>query len=441
MRRKRIWIPLAVVAVLGLLIVGNLMGKGGGGAKADAEFVTRRTIESWVRAPGLIQPIVSVDISSNVTGRVARLYVEEGQRVAKGDLLLVLDDTRYQSAVDQYEALLGAARSQLELADAQRELAAQVLARREDLFERGLLSSEELEAARVDLRVKRATVAAQRDEIARQEAALAESRRDLEDTRFTAPIGGVVTALNLEEGENVLIGTMNNPGTVVLTIADLSRMEVQARVNESDVVLVSPGQPVRIEVDAKRRDPLEGVVTTVGESGTRSSRDEGAEFEVHVTITGPPAWLRPGMSADVEILAATAEDVLTVPIQALVARTERTVARWERGETEDRAAAGVADTAAAADATASRTGADGRAGEAEDRSELVPGVFVLEEGEARFRRIETGVRGESYVEVLSGVEAGATVLSGPYRVLRRLRHGEAVEVREEAEDGGDRRQD
>ena len=444
MRRKRVWIPLAVLVILGLLIVGNLVGKGGRGIQADAEPIERRSIESWVRAPGLIQPIVSVDISSNVTGRVVQLYVEEGQRVERGDLLLVLDDTRYQSAVDQYEALLSAARSQLLLAEAQRDLAAQVLARREDLHARGLLSSEELETARVDLRVKEATVAAQGDEIARQEAALAESRRDLEETHFTAPIGGVITSLNLEEGENVLIGTMNNPGTVVLTIADLSRMEVEARINESDVVLVSPGQPVRIEVDAKRRTPLVGVVTTVGESGTRSSRDEGAEFQVNVTITEPPAWLRPGMSADVEILVATAEDVLTVPIQALVARTESTVSRWERGETggdgEGRDDGRDRDDGEGRDDGRDRD--DGQESEAEatvtggDRSELVPGVFVLEEDEAGFRRIETGVRGESYVEVLSGVEEGETVLSGPYRVLRRLRHGEVVQVREDNEEAG-----
>ncbi len=415
MRRKRLWIPLIVVVVLGLLIVGNLSRRDQGGKEVKVELAETRSLKSWVRAPGLVQPVVSVDISSNVSGRVAQLSVREGDAVAAGTLLLTLDDTRFRSAVAQYEALLGAARSQLNLAEAQRELAEQVLARREDLHGRGLLSSEELESARVDVRVKNATVAAQTDEIARQEAALAESRRDLEETRFTAPIDGVVTALNLEEGENVLIGTMNNPGTVILTLADLSAMEVEARVGESDVVHVDAGQSVQIEVDAMPDLTLEGVVTTVGESGRRSSRDEGAEFEVHVTITAPPEWLRPGMSADVEILVATAEEVTTVPISSLVARTEKTVLAWERGERQrdeeepEESEEGESDSESTGDAT---------------RSKLIPGIFVLEEGKAAFRRIETGVRGESFVEVAED----ETIIAGPYRVLRRMHHGDPAKA-------------
>ncbi len=430
MRRKQVWIPLAALALLAALILANLVGKRSDAAQVDVEGVERRSLERWVRAPGLVQPILSVDISSNVSGRVDRLLVREGQSVAKGDPLLVLDDTRYRSAVAQYEALLSAARSQLLLAEAQQELAAQVLTRREDLYARGLLSIEELEAARVDLRVHDAGVASRRDEIARQQAALDESRRDLEETRFTAPMNGVVTALNIEEGENVLIGTMNNPGTVVLTIADLARMEVKARVNESDVVLVEPGQRVRIEVDALRDQPLDGLVTTVGESGTRSSRDEGAEFEVHVTISEPPAWLRPGMSADVEILTATAEDVLSVPIQSLVARAQETVQRWEAGEEEGDAQDQLAE--------ASGEGRPGRTAAGPGRSDLVPGVFVMEEGKALFRRIKTGVRGETYVEAGTGVSEDDVVISGPYRILRRLGQGEAVRPRPEQAGSSDR---
>lgn len=429
MRRKRFWIPLVVVVVLGVLIVGNLSRRDKGGKEVKVESAEARSLKSWVRAPGLVQPVVSVDISSNVSGRVAQLSVREGEAVAAGTLLLTLDDTRFRSAVAQYEALLGGARSQLLLAEAQRELAEQVLARREDLHARGLLSNEELQSARVDLRVKDATVAAQTDEIDRQRAALTESERDLEETRFIAPIDGVVTALNLEQGENVLIGTMNNPGTVILTLADLSAMEVEARVNESDVVHVDSGQSVRIEVDAMPDLTLEGVVTTVGESGRRSSRDEGAEFEVHVTITSPPPWLRPGMSADVEILVATAEEVTTVPIQALVARTEKTVLSWERGEDlkdEEEPQKSQEDEP------------EGESVEDAARTKLIPGVFVVEEGKARFRRIETGVRGESFVEVRDGVAEGEAIIAGPYRVLRRMHHGDPVKIEKDRQDEEDR---
>lgn len=421
MVRRRVWIPVATVVVLGALVAANLGNRGSRGKQVKTEKVTRRSLETWVRAPGRVQPVVSVDISSNVTGRVEHLAVREGDRVRRGQLLLTLDDTRLRSEVDQYEAMLSAAGSQLTLAEARRDLAAQVLKRREDLFEGGLLSSEELESARVDLRVNQAQVAAQRDEIARLRAAVRETRRNLEETRFLAAMDGVITTLNLEEGENVLIGTMNTPGTVILTLSDLSQMEVQARVNESDVVLVARGQEVRIEVDALPDTTLDGEVTSVGESGSRLSRDEGAEFEVHVMIQEPPGWLRPGMSADVEIMVAVADSALSIPIQALVARSEKTIRRWE-----ERSAEGAEGRD---EEGSSSSDADEKAEEAaEDRKggKLITGVFVAEDGKARFRRVQTGVRGETFAEVRSGLQETEVIISGPYRVLRRLDDGEAV---------------
>ena len=403
MRRRKVWIPIAVVVVLGALIAANLTKKKTNAKSVRVETVGRRTLESWVRAPGRVQPVVSVDMSSNVTGRVDHLAVREGDAVSRGDLLLMLDDTRMRSELAQREALLSAARSQLILTEAQRDLARQILARREELFAGGLLSSEELESARVDLRVKEAQVAAQQDEGVRLRAAVDESERNLAEARFLAPMDGVITALNLEEGENVLIGTMNTPGTVILTVSNLKQMEVEARVNEGDVVAVRRHQRVRIDVDARPDTTLTGRVTSVGESGTRLSRDEGAEFEVHVTIATPPPWLRPGMSADVEILVASADSALAVPIQALVARELKQVHAWERGASED----------------STETDAEGS-------DSLITGVFVSEDGQAHFRSVTTGVRGESFAEILAGLSEEETILSGPYKILRRLKDGEAI---------------
>ena len=201
--------------------------------------------------------------------------------------------------------------------------------RREDLFLRGLLSSEELENARIEARVQAARTAAQREEVETTTAALSETRRNLEETIFYAPMDGIVTSLNLEEGENVVIGTMNAPGTVILTVSDLAaRMEIEARVSESDVVRVRPGQTVRIEVDAEPTARSAGWSARWGESGDRQTQDEGAEFDVRVAVVTPPAWLKPGMSADVAILAARADSVVAIPIQALVARDEETIAKW-----------------------------------------------------------------------------------------------------------------
>jgi len=424
MRRKRWWVVGGAVVVVGGLVALNLAQRGADAKAVRIEEVGRRPIKTWVRAPGLVQPVVAVDISSNISGRVERLHVREGDVVRRGDLLLTLDDTRLRSTLAQYEAMQRAAQSQLALAEAQRELAAQVRARREDLHAQGLLSAEELDAARVDERVKTATVAAQRGEIERLRAARAEAERDLEESRFYAPIEGVVTAVNLEEGENVLIGTMNNPGTVILTLSNLGSMEVEARVNENDVVLVRPGQHADVTVDAQRDSTLVGSVVSVGKSGKRASQDEGAEFEVLVGIAEPPDWLRPGMSADVEILVADVDSALAVPIQALVARSERTVADWE-----ERRARG--ETPAAARKAQASTEREGREEEPASKGEagrLVTGIFVDLEGRARFQRIDLGARGETFVEVRGGLDADARVLTGPYKILRRLEDGERVKA-------------
>jgi HlyD family secretion protein len=427
-KRARIWLPiLGVLIVLGL--VGANLSRHRGDAKAiESERVARRSVETWVRAPGAVKAQVSVNISSNVMGRVDRIYVHEGDTVHKGDQLLTLDDRRYRSAVAQADAMLQAAQAQLGLQQAQSAQAAQVLARRRDLSGRGLLSTEALEQAEVDARVAGAQVEAEAKEIERLRAARAEAQRNLEETRFDAPIDGVVTALNLEEGENVVIGTMNAPGTVILTVGDRSGMEVEARVSESDVVRVHPGQRVRVEADAQPDSVLEGEVTEVGESGDRLSRDESSEFKVDARIAQPPVWLRTGMSADVEILTARADSALCVPIQALVARTEETVKQWQEDARLGRTPSRITSETA-------RPTSDPNAADAKEprRQKLIEGVFLVRDGRARFQPVTTGVRGESWIAVEGGLDAGTEVVAGPYRVLRHLVDGERVRAKPRAQ--------
>ncbi len=418
MRRRWLLIGLATL-ILVVMVVANLKRSDGASREVRVESASVRRVEHWVRAPGLVQPLVSVDVSSNITGRVESLFVEEGQRVRKGQLLLVLDDTRFRSAVEQNRAMLEAARSQLKLAEAEMNLARQVLQRRRDLHKRGLLSSEDLDAAEADFRVREAQVESGHREVERLEAALKEAEKNLAETRFVSPLDGVVTSLNLEEGENVVIGTMNTPGTVILTVADLSEMEIEAYVSEADVIAVRKGQRAKVKIDAKPDSSLDAVVTSIGQSGKKASREQGAEFEVKARIERPPAWLRPGMSADVEILTARVDSALAVPIQALVAREEKKVREWELERK------GLRGTDA------------GGAGSSETREaeeDLVEGVFVIEEGRARFRRVETGVRGDVYIQVLSGLDRGDRVITGPYKTLRHLEDGDRVKEKRRKED-------
>jgi HlyD family secretion protein len=427
MVRRRVWLPGLGALVVLILIGANLLHRRPEAKQVDVEKVSRRSLETWVRAPGVIRPLVSIDVSSNVMGRVEKLYVREGDAVRKGQLLLTLDDTRLRSAVQQYEAMLRAAESQRTLQEAQLERANQVLARRRELHQQGLLSVEGLEEAQVEARVREAQVGAQVEEIERLRAALAENRRNLEETRFYAPIDGIVTALNLEEGENVVIGTMNAPGTVILTVADRDSMEVEARVSESDVVLVRAGQRVRVDVDAAPDSLLEGLVTEVGESGDRRSRDEGSEFLVRSRILQPPDWLKTGMSADVEILVAQADSVPCMPIQALVARTEETVRRWNEA-----AAQGKAPPPDEPTRDRSREDPSAPTNEEPRRQKLIEGVFHLKDGVGHFVPVTTGIRGEAWIEIVSGVAPDAEIVVGPYRTLRHLKDGEHLRAKSRA---------
>ncbi len=435
--RRRIWIGIGLLALAaGFIIVSLTRSHRGKGVEVRAEPVRQERIESWVRAPGTVRPVVSVQISSNVTGRISELAVAEGVRVRRGDLLLRLDDERYRSSRRGAQALVDAARADLELAEAQRDKSRRHLRRQEELSRDGLVSVEALESAQTSARIDEARVAVAREELRRREAVLAEAGKDLAETVFHAPIDGIVTALNVEEGENVVTGTMNNPGTIILALADLDTMKVEAEVDETDVVAVEPGQRARITVDAMEGTSLTGLVTSVGMSGRRgaqAAQQQGRSFEVHVRILDPPRLLRPGMSADVDILTGERDDALVVPIQALTAHPRRVTERWTRLRESGRSGRAT-ERAPAHDDTLT----------AAERDDLVEGLFLLRDGEAVFVPVTLGLRGDTMIEVAGRIEPGDQVITGPYRELRRLRDAAPVRVtdgRSRGRAGGDRAED
>ncbi len=291
---KRILIIGGAVVVVGAIIVANLKQKSAGkGTEVRTEAVGMRRIESWVRAPGKVQPVSKVQVSSNVMGRVVELAVREGQQVKSGDLLLRLDDERYRSQVQQYRATILSAEASRTLAEAQAREAKQNRDRKESLSTQGLASTQELEAARTADEVAAARAASAAEDVRRAKAALAEAEKNLRETVFIAPMDGTVTALNVEVGENVLTGTMNNPGTVILTLSDLASMEVLADVDETDVVNVASSQRARVLVDAIPDTAFEGSVTRVGQSGRglTGQSQEATNFEVAVLLKSPPSTL------------------------------------------------------------------------------------------------------------------------------------------------------
>jgi len=417
--RKFLLIGIAVIVLVGLVALNFKPKKSSRGVQIRVEDVKAHKIESWVRAPGKIQPVSKIQVSSNVMGRIEEVPVQEGQRVRKGDLLLRLDDERYRSLVEQLRAQIQSGKAQEALAQAELREAQQNLSRIEKLSERGLASEQELTSARTMADVAGARLRAAGEDIQRAKAALAQGEKDLRETIFLAAMDGVVTSLNVEVGENVITGTMNNPGTVILTLSDLSAMEVLAEVDETDVVIVRPGQQARVFVDALPGSTLEGEVTRVGQSGRGStgSAQEATSFEVAVLLSAPPEVLRPGMNADVEIMTGSVDSVLAVPLQALTARPPAVCERWKaKREGRKLTKESMPDT----------TGPAAR--------NLTEGVFLLEDGKARFVPVSLGLRGETHVEISGELAAGQKLIVGPYKTIRTL--SDQDRVRLEKKKGG-----
>jgi HlyD family secretion protein len=424
-RAKRILLIVGGAVLVLAIVVANLVRQAGGGTGVQVAEVKRGEVSSTVRAPGKIQPETEVKLSANVPGEVVRLAVKEGDHVRQGQFLLQLDDTQYRAQVRQSQAALEASRSDLKSAEATFAQSDAVLRRKETLFTQKLVSPEELEAARTQRNGDKARLDAAREDVARQEAAHMAAADNLRKTRFVSPIDGTVTQVNIERGEIVVIGTMNNPGTVILSVADLSRMKVEADVDETDVSSVRLDQTAKVTVDALPDTSLAGKVVEIANSPEISNlgtQEQQTNFEVDVMLDDPPASLRPGMTADVEIRTGTRHDVLYVPIQAVVVRTQEELDRAAR-RSKGKGAKAAAKTAAADSASEKK------------KTEEIKGVFVMENGTARFRKVRPGIASDTDFEVTGDVKAGEKVITGPYRVLRNLKPGQKVKEEKEKTKG------
>jgi len=417
-RGKRIlWGGIAGLVVVGLIVV-NIRRTPGGQASVEAGDVKLGSLSSTVRAPGRVQPDTQVKLSAKVPGAVIRLAVREGDHVKKGQFLLQIDDAQYRAEVRESQAAIAAARSNLHLAEAAFTQSDAALKRKEALSAQNLVSPEELDQAKAQRNSDRARVDANQEQIHQAEASLLVAEDNLKKTRFDSPLDGVVTQLSIEKGEIVVIGTMNNPGTVVLTVADLSRMKVEADVDETDVAAIQIGQTAQIKVDALPDTTLTGTVSKIANSPyieNSETQEQQTNFKVDVVIDRPPPSLRPGMTSDVEIKTATRDNVLTVPIQAVVVRTAEDLESPGKGKKKQgvEAEEGQAATRAAA---------------ARARSEEIRGVFVIVNGQAQFRRVKPGIASDTDYEVSGDLKPGEKVVTGPHKVLRSLRQGQRVKI-------------
>ena len=411
--KRKVLIGGAAVLVGAVLALLNLRFARAGDPEVDVERIARRNLAAIVSASGTVEPQLAVDISSSVMGRVTRLAVAEGERVAAGQLLLQIDPESLRAAVDSGAAALRAAESGLdqalvavETARVNLERAREQLDRQQDLWELRLVSRDDHDQARRDVELRETEFRARTVEVAtagqrvQQEQALLDSAEyDLSQVTITSPIDGVVTRRNIEEGETVVIGTMNNPGTVLMTIADFSILEAHVEVDETDIPSVRLGQPAEITVDALPGRTYRGLVTEIGNSPLPSevAGSQATNFRVVVTLDDDVPGVRPGFTATADITTATRTRVVAVPIQST---TIREVSRGGRGAGP--AADGGRGSVTPAVSAAQTPGAPQPAPEPVE----VEGVFVVRGERAAFVPIATGIAGDRYFEAVSGLDAG-----------------------------------
>lgn len=420
---KTFWIIVSVLIVV-LLVAAKWFGGRTEATTVQIEQANVRTIVERVSASGKIQPEVEVNITAEVSGQIIALPVKEGDQIAQGDLLVQINPDLYEAALNRAKAAANSARSNLASARAQRAQAdAQFFAseksweRTQKLFTENVLSQADFDAAQANFRTAEATLTSATETIrsaefaiSSAEASVQEAQDNLSRTTLVAPQSGTVTALVKEIGESVQ-GNGFTAGEVVMKVSDLSVMEVDVEVNESDIVRVSMQDAAEIEVDAYLEETFSGAVTEIGNTALNAglngfAMDQVTNFSVKVRLQ-PESYsamleneasvnispFRPGMSAKVDILTRRAKDVISIPIQSVSTREKEN-----------------------------------------DEEETELGVFILVDGIAEWKVVETGIQDNRYIEIKSGLNESDEVVIGPYQaVSRTLSNGDVVEVQEDSE--------
>ena len=439
MKNKKILpyiIGLVVVAIV-LLVVGKKMGWFGKEftISVATEKVEAKTLTEFITANGKIQPETQVKISPDVSGEVIELYVEEGDEVVKGDLLCVIKPEMYISALNRAEATLNSSKARLAQTEAQqieRELA---FNRSKQLFDSNTIPKSEFETAQAAYKVAQAEVKAAQFSVKSAEATVSESQEQLTKTKIYAPISGTISALNIEKGERV-VGTSMMIGTEMMIVANLNKMEVQVDVNENDIVKVARFDTALVEVDAYLNRKFKGLVTEIANSASSigTTADQVTNFEVKVLLLSESYEdlidsvaknyypFRPGMSAAVDILTESRENILTVPISAVTTRI-----RLKEGGTQEVRDEVKTDSEAGTELTVD----SGKVTEKDEKQEV---VFILNGGRVKKVEVKTGIQDNTSIQIVEGLKSGDEVVIAPFNAINKtLKDSMMVKVVKEEE--------
>jgi HlyD family secretion protein len=449
--RKKVWLWAGGVALLGGLVLLGWQLSRRGVVVVQSGRVSREDLTSEVTASGEIRPKTFVNVGANAFGKIVKLYVKEGERVQRGQLLAQLENVQAGADVNAAQASLTAAEADytagletlntnvadLDRAKADLEQKLDDWKRAEELYKDELIAKKDYDAAKNEYegavsgvsqakaRILQAKAAAEayNRRIAVQKANLVHNNDVLSKTEYRAPFDGVVTNLPVREGETVVVGIQNSPGSTLMTLADTSVITAEVMVDETDIVNVKLGQAAEVSIDAIPKKKFQGSVTDIGNnallrstgvatSQSVGSSQEAKDFKVVVTLQEVPENLRPGLSATAKITTASKAGVLSIPIQALTIRQ-----RGDLAPKTDKSEVQAAE----------------KPEEIKASKEEVQGVFAIRDGRAHFVPVQTGIMGTSEIEVLDGlgvegIKTGDEIVTGSYKALRTLKPETKVRI-------------
>jgi HlyD family secretion protein len=449
--KKKVLIGIGVLIVAIVIVAGTVYQSHQGVVEVQTGKVSKLDLASTVTASGEIKPKTFANVGANAFGKITHIYVKEGDHVKKGQLLAQIENVQPESDVQASEASVQVAKTDLEAAQAALNTNVADLERaksdeeqkRLDYQRAQQLSKDQL-IPKSDYETRKAAYEASAAGLAQAKARIAQARAQVDSaqkhitqnvatlrrasdalskTTYLAPYNGVVTNLPVREGETVVVGIQNSPGSTLMTVADMSVITAEVKVDETDIVNVKLGQTAEVSIDAVPKKKFQGVVTEIGNnallrstgvstSQSTSSSQEAKDFKVVITLKDPPDNLRPGLSSTAKITTATRKEAVAVPIQALTIR--------QRGDLEQKKNGKDKSTVQAAGPVSPEKAAEAK--------EELQGVFVLKSGKAEFVPVETGITGTTDIEVTKGLSPGDTIVTGSYKVLRTLRNGASVTV-------------
>ena len=397
---KRPLLIAGAAVVIAVIVFASIRSGGPKGEKVYIEPARERKLESVVSAPGEIDPKVKVNISAHVIGKIEKLYFNEGDTVHKGQRLVELEKYQIVSGRDRARADLTNRVVEVNRARTQLSIAQAAYNRAVNLEKQGIQAQEAFDNARLQFENARAALASAHEGVRQGQATLKQLETDVSRTTIVSPIDGKVVQLNAHEGEVVVTGTMNNPGSIIAVIADLSSILVAAEVGETEVVGIRIGQPARVKVDAVANKEYLGHVAEIGSSAAvRQGAGSGIRyFKVKVAIDDPDDRLRPGMTSQVAIVTSTVGNAVAVPIQAVVDRVP---------------------------------GSKKNPDEEDEDTPKKKYVLVAKNGKVKLVEVTTGISDATQVAIVSGVKTGDPVVTGPFRTLKKLKDGDSVIITKE----------